>query len=190
VDSAIVTPDELLACAVNAMKRGGDALREVLEPSPLPVYAVDPEGLVIFANRACGGFAGRSPQPGQDRWCVTWKLFATDGSFLPHDRCPMAVAVKERRGVRGVEAFAERPDGSRARFRPLPTPVFDDDGELLGAVNILVDLSQEDQAKHLSGQASKCRRLARSIADARTAETLRLMAAEYEEKVRELRRPN
>lgn len=90
--------------------------------------------------------SGRTPQLG-DLWCVTWKLFNTDGSFLPHDQCPMAVALKENRPIRGVEAIAERPDGSRVPFTPYPTPLHDAEGNLVGAINMLVDITERKQAE-------------------------------------------
>jgi PAS domain S-box-containing protein len=37
--------------------------------------------------------------------------------------------------------IAERPDGSRARVIPYPTPLFDKNGELIGGINMLVDVS-------------------------------------------------
>lgn len=61
----------------------------------------------------------------QDRWCVTWKLFTNEGRPLPHDQCPMATAIRERRSIRGLTAIAERPDGRRVNFRPYRTPLFD-----------------------------------------------------------------
>jgi two-component sensor histidine kinase len=59
----------------------------------------------------------------------------------------MAVALKENRIVRGVEAVAERPDGVRTPFVPFPTPVRDDKGQLIGAVNMLVDVTERKQAE-------------------------------------------
>jgi PAS domain S-box-containing protein len=53
----------------------------------------------------------------------------------------MAVALREKHPVRGLEAFAERPDGRRVLFRAFPTPIFDAEGTLVGAVNMLVDQS-------------------------------------------------
>ena len=41
----------------------------------------------------------------------------------------MAVAIKEKREVRGEMAIAMRPDGSRKAFIPYPTPLFDEDGD-------------------------------------------------------------
>src|SRR6187200_2851904 len=78
--------------------------RALLDVLPVAVYATDPEGRITYFNRAAAELAGREPVIGQDRWCVTWRLFHADGTPLAHDQCPMAVALKERRAVRGVEA--------------------------------------------------------------------------------------
>jgi hypothetical protein len=51
---------------------------------------------------------------------------------LRHDACPMAVALKEGRSVRGAEAIAERPDGSRFWFTPFPTPIRNAAGDIVG----------------------------------------------------------
>ena len=59
----------------------------------------------------------------------------------------MAVALKENRQVRDAEAVAERPDGSRICFMPYPTPLRDDNGRLIGAVNMLVDITARKQAE-------------------------------------------
>jgi hypothetical protein len=51
----------------------------------------------------------------------------------------MAIALKENRPVRGVEAIAERPDGTRVSFVPFPTPLRDASGALVGGVNMLLE---------------------------------------------------
>ena len=94
-------------------------------------------------------FSGRVPELGTDSWCVTWKLYNTDGTPLPHDQCPMAVALKEKRAVLGCEAVAERPDGQRRVFTPYPTPLFDENGRLTGAVNMLVDITERKRAEDI-----------------------------------------
>src|SRR5581483_2227979 len=66
---------------------------------------------------------------------------------LPHDECPMAVALKEGRPIRDAEAVAERPDGTRVPFIPYPTPLRDEKGEIVGAINMLVDISERKQAE-------------------------------------------
>lgn len=183
-------PERIIDVAVAAARRGGETLAEALDQIPAAVYLTDAEGVVTHFNRACIELAGRQPTAREDRWCVTWRLYTEDGHYLPHDRCPMAVAIREARKVRGVRAVAERPDGSRIDFVPYPTPIFSEDGQLTGAVNLLIDLSDPRYTEFLRSQSARCRRLAASVSDARTEEILTAMAADYEEQVRQAARPH
>jgi hypothetical protein len=79
-------------------------------------------------------------------WCVSWKLYHPDGRPLPHDECPMAIALKEGRAV-NAEVVAERPDGTRAPLIPYPTPLRDSAGKIVEGVNIVVDVSERKQAE-------------------------------------------
>jgi PAS domain S-box-containing protein len=115
--------------------------RDVLEALPAAIYTTDAEGRITFFNQAAVAFSGRTPTIGTDEWCVTWRLYEEDGTPLPHDQCPMAVSLKEGRPIRGVQAIAERPDGTRVPFMPYPTPLFDPDGKVVGGINMPVDIS-------------------------------------------------
>jgi PAS domain-containing protein len=187
IHRAAATPEEMVGVALDAARRGARELHAVLAALPAPIYTTDSEGWITFYNRACIDFAGRTPAVGEDRWCVTWKLYAEDGSFLPHEDCPMAVAIRERRAVRGAVAAAERPDGTRVMFAPYPTPLIGEDGEIVGAVNILIDVTDHRQAGALRAQAMRCRRLAQSLTDREAVETLLAMASEYDAKAESLR---
>lgn len=183
----IPTAQEFLDLTLEALDEGDDRFRPVLDALPVPVYLTDAAGLVTYWNEACIDFAGREPELGQDRWCVTWRIHTTDDEHLPHDRCPMAVAVREQREIRGEVAIAMRPDGRRKAFTPYPTPLFDNDGQLKGAVNLLIDVSDE-QADALEQQAERCHRLSAAVSDRHTAELLRGMARGYERNAAALRR--
>jgi PAS domain S-box-containing protein len=122
-------------------------LRDILDAIPAAIYTTDAKGAITYYNEAAVEMSGRRPQLGQDKYCVTWKLFWPDGTPLPHDQCPMAQALKDGLPVRGVEAVAERPDGSRVPFIPYPTPLRDADGNVVGAINMLVDISQRKEAE-------------------------------------------
>jgi PAS domain S-box-containing protein len=124
-----------------------ERFRQLLEALPAAVYTTDSEGRITYYNKAAADMAGRTPELGSDQWCVTWRLFDADGSPLPHDQCPMAVTLRENRPVRNVEALAERPDGTRVPFLPYPTPLRDCNGALVGAVNMLVDISERKKAE-------------------------------------------
>jgi PAS domain-containing protein len=169
----------LLDTALGAIS-SGDGFHAVLDAMPVPVYLTDADGAVTYWNQACVDFAGRVPQLGQDRWCVTWKIYTTSGEFLPHDQCPMAEAIRGRRAIRGAVAIAERPDSSRRAFTPYPTPLFDDAGNFTGAVNMLVDVTDE-QTEVLADQARRCRRLAGYTHDRAASEVLDHMAEDYEQ---------
>src|SRR3954453_23471818 len=66
---------------------------------------------------------------------------------MAHAECPMAIALREDREVRGYEAVAERPDRTRVSFVPYPTPLHDTSGQLVGAVNVLVDVTERRRAE-------------------------------------------
>src|SRR6185312_7806923 len=55
-------------------------------------------------------------------------------------------AIKEKRTITGMEAIAERPDGTRVSFMPFPSPILDSVGNLAGAVNMLVDITERKTA--------------------------------------------
>jgi PAS domain S-box-containing protein len=105
------------------------------------VYVTDAEGRITYYNKAAVELWGYRPPLGDSRWCGSWRLYWLDGTPMPHDECPMAMAIKENRAITGVEAIAERPDGSRVRFMPFPKPLHDETGALVGAVNMLVDVT-------------------------------------------------
>ena len=114
---------------------------QLLEALPAAIYTTDALGRITFYNQAAVAFAGRMPALGEE-WCVSWRMFQTDGTPLPHSQCPMAVAIHEQRPIHGAEAIAERPDGSRIAFAAHPTPLFDETGVMVGAVNMLVDVTE------------------------------------------------
>jgi PAS domain S-box-containing protein len=136
-----------LTIAQDKLRQNEQQFRQVLDALPAAVYTTDANGVVTYFNPAAEKMAGRTPVVGKDEWCVTWKIYTPDGKFLPHDQCPMAVALRENRPVRGVEAVAERPDGVRTPFLPFPTPIRNGNGDLVGAINMLVDVTERKQSE-------------------------------------------
>ena len=116
--------------------------RELLEALPAAIYATDAAGRITYYHRAAVDLWGRRPEPGDDQWCGSWRLYWPDGTPMAHDECPMAVALREERPIRNAEAVAERPDGTRVPFLPYPTLLRDSAGAVVGAVNMLVDITE------------------------------------------------
>lgn len=119
---------------------------EILAALPAAIYTTDAAGRITFYNEAAAALWGQRPELGKTEFCGSWKLYWVDGTPMPHDECPMALTLKEKRPVRGMTAVAERPDGSRVTFIPYPTPLFDESGILIGAMNMLVDITETSRA--------------------------------------------
>jgi PAS domain S-box-containing protein len=130
-----------------ALRDGKQRLLELLEALPAAVYTTDAAGRITFYNQAAVDLWGHEPELGESEWCGSWRLRWPDGAPMPHEQCPMAVALKENRPIRDAEAVAERPDGTRVPFAAYPTPLRDASGALVGAVNMLVDITHHKQAE-------------------------------------------
>ena len=124
----------------------------------------DAAGRITFYNEAAAALWGCKPELGKSEWCGSWKLYWPDGTPLPHDECPMAVTLKTGRPVRGVEAVAERPDGTRVPFMPYPTPLRDASGSARSAPSTCWSTSPRPSAPSTPG--SGCRAIVESSDDA------------------------
>src|SRR5260370_26693143 len=100
---------------LNGRGRDSDA---ILQSLPVAVYTTDAAGRITFYNEAAAQLWGVRPELGKSEFCGSWKLYWPDGTPLPHHDCPMALALREKRPIRGMEAVAERPDGTRVPFIP------------------------------------------------------------------------
>jgi hypothetical protein len=114
---------------------------EVFKQFTSAVYTTDSDGWLNYYNEAAAELWGYRPELGKTRWCGCWRIFTPDGALLPPDQCPMAVALKEGRAVRGVQAVLERPDGTRIPFMPYPTPLRDASGVVVAGANVLLKLA-------------------------------------------------
>jgi PAS domain S-box-containing protein len=119
-----------------------EAYRKLFQMLPAAVYMTDHEGYITFYNAAAKELWGREPDLHKDRWYGSSKIYKTDGSKLLPEECPIAIALRERRPVSGFEIIIERPDGTRRHIMPSPKPFFDESGNLAGAVNVLMDVTE------------------------------------------------
>jgi PAS domain S-box-containing protein len=154
---------EQLSSAHQALQENEARFREIIDSLPTAIYSTDADGRLTHFNPACVEFSGRMPELGTDRWCITWKLFNADGSPLPLDSCPMAIALKEGRSLRGIEAIAERPDGSRIWFTPYPTLLRNAAGVVVGGINMLVDITDRKLAQQQKDQELRDTKLLQHI---------------------------
>ena len=141
-----VNIQHLVTSTVGAAETAGFPIADLLQALPAAVYITDVDGRITFYNDAAAELWGHRPVIGDSQWCGSWKLRHPDGRPMPHEECPMAVALREEREIRWGQAIAERPDGSLVPFMAYPTPLRDASGAMIGAVNTLVDLSSQNRA--------------------------------------------
>ncbi len=138
-----------------ARRKDERRFQEMIDALPEAIYTTDADGHLTYFNPAAVEFSGREPELGSDRWCVTWALYHPDGTPMPHHESPMAVALKEGRSIRGAKGIAERPDGERVWFEAYPSPLRDDDGRVVGAINMLVDVTERKRTERLQEEQNR-----------------------------------
>lgn len=151
--SARAADDETVVSMADA-PRHRETLRErerrfraLLNALPAAVYTTDADGRLTYYNEAAAEIWGERPTPGIRAWGGSWKLYWPDGTPMADGDSPMAVALREDRAVRGMEGICERPDGTRVPFIPYPTPLHDEAGRLVGAVNMMIDITEQKRAE-------------------------------------------
>ena len=143
--------------------------RQLIQSLPAAIYICDAEGFITLYNKKAVELWGKEPVIGKDVWCGSCKIFDADGKPLPMDKFPMAITLKEGRPVEGEEIIIERPDGTRSYVQPYPKPLFDESGKLVGAVNMLVDISDQ---KLYDEKMAKLAAIVHSSDDAIVSKTL------------------
>jgi PAS domain S-box-containing protein len=135
--------------AAKAPASNDSEFHRLLDALPAGAYTCDAEGLITYYNQHAVELWGRAPalNDSNDRFCGSFKLFAKDGTPIAHNECWMALALRERKEYNGQEIIVERPDGARATTLAHANPFIDSAGTLLGAVNVLVDISARKKAE-------------------------------------------
>jgi PAS domain S-box-containing protein len=136
--------------AQHQLRESEARFRGLIEMLPVGVYACEaPSGTVTFYNDQAARLWGRAPTKGDtdQRFCGAFKLYSTDGTFMPHERSPMAAALREGRRFRNQEVTIERPDGSRITALVNIDPITDAGGNVVAAVNTFLDMTALKRAQ-------------------------------------------
>ncbi|NNE01046.1 MAG: response regulator [Pirellulaceae bacterium] len=121
----------------------------LLQKLPAAAYSCDADGLITYFNSRAEELWGRSPTLNDpvDRFCGSFRLFSPDGKTIQHENCWMALALRNQRDYEGEEILIERPDGSRRSVLAYATPFREDSSNIVGAVNVLIDITDRKQAQ-------------------------------------------
>ena len=155
------TLDSMLNAAIQQPREDQNGEREeryraLFEMGPVAVYSCDASGVIDNFNARAAELWGRAPAPGDtdERFCGSYKLFLPDGTYTPHDECPMAQVVSGRMAeVRDQEVLIERPDGSRVTVIVNIRPLTNQRGEVTGAINCFYDITERKRLEEALRQS-------------------------------------
>jgi PAS domain S-box-containing protein len=135
----------LAEATTKELRESEERFRTLFELCPAAVYSCDRSGVIQNFNRHAAMMWGREPVLGaaDERFCGSFKLFRPDGSFMPHDQCPMAEVLSGKLlEVIDAEVRVERPDGSRITCVVNIRPLKNQRGEVTGAINCFYDVTE------------------------------------------------
>jgi PAS domain S-box-containing protein len=148
-----------------ALQVSEEKYRSLIQSLPAAVYTCGREGHIQLYNAAAVELWGREPEIGKELWCGSHRAFNPDGSPLELNQCPMARTLREGKAMRGEEIIIERPDGTRRNVLPYPDPIFDAEGRMTGAVNMLLDITERKRTEMLLRDAKDAAELANQSKD-------------------------
>lgn len=134
----------------NALDEKEGRYRTLFDLAPVAVYSCDASGVIRDYNNRAAELWGRKPKRGDtdERFCGSFKLYRPDGSFMPHEQCPMNdVLTGKVPGTHDAEVHIERPDGSRIIVIVNIAPLKDDRGKITGAINCFYDVTERKHAE-------------------------------------------
>ena len=133
-----------------AVRWNEERYRTLFDLGPVAVYSCDASGVIQEFNRRAVELWGREPAAGDTdkRFCGSFKLFRTDGRFMPHEKCPMAEVVAGTLSeVCDEEVVIERPDNSRITVVVNIRPLKSDRGAIIGAINCFYDITTRKETE-------------------------------------------
>ena len=139
--------EALLKAGNEQLRTQKETFRRLLGSLPAAIYTTDNAGCITYCNQAAVDLWGTRPELGKDRWSDLWRLRYSDGTPVPLDDRPTQIVLNEGRAVQGREALLERPNGSLVPIMPCPAPLFDEQGKVIGVVNMQIDLTERKQAE-------------------------------------------
>jgi PAS domain S-box-containing protein len=149
-----------------SLRLSEERYRHLVQVLPAAVYTCDDQGHILLYNQAAVELWGRRPEIGKEKWCGSWRLFDPDGTPVPLESCPMALAIQDGQESSAKELIVERPDGSRSSVMVYPHRTTDATGAVTGAVKMLVDITERKRAEESLRQSRNAERTHREQLEA------------------------
>jgi PAS domain S-box-containing protein len=119
--------------------------RNLIESMPAAVYTVDKEGYIDMYNKNAVQLWGRRPEERKDKWWLARKLFDINNNELLPEETPIAKALRENKEIT-AELMMETNEGIKNVIAD-PRPLHDAEGNVTGALNMIIDITDRKNAE-------------------------------------------
>ncbi|PYI92942.1 MAG: histidine kinase [Verrucomicrobia bacterium] len=134
--------------AEEEVRAGAMRYRTLFELVPVAVYMTDADGVMQEYNQRAVEMWGRTPNRNDEKFCGSFKIYYPDGTFMPHEQCPMARVLRgEKLDPSELEIVVEQENGAKRNVVVAPRTLKDDEGRILGAINCLHDITNRKRAE-------------------------------------------
>lgn len=133
---------------------------------PVACYACDCTGVITDYNRRAVELLGREPQA-TDRFTVAHKVLDVQGNALAPETTGTASLLKSGLTQINREIVIERPDGKRVTVLSNVAPLFDEGGNMIGAIDVLQDITDRrwlEEARRVAERVRASARVATEVA--------------------------
>jgi PAS domain S-box-containing protein len=115
----------------------------ILNVIPAAAYTCDAAGQITYFNSMAELVWGRAPKlrDAGELYCGSHQMYLSDGTPITHKECWMALALLGGSTYHGREIVIERRDGSRTLGMAYAHPVRNAQGQVIGAVNLVADIT-------------------------------------------------
>jgi PAS domain S-box-containing protein len=161
----------VLTALFAALKRSNELLRskeagfrQLLEALPAAIQTTDTAGRITYCNQAAVDLWGVRPKVGRDTLHSLYRLYYQDGTPISDLAEPLRASLCAGAKLRGQELILERTDGKRIPIISSPSPLSDEAGGVVGAVQMYLDISERKRAEEALGERNAQFELAQKAA--------------------------
>jgi PAS domain S-box-containing protein len=123
-------------------------LRAIIENAPEAILVTDADGRIVLSNPVADRLYGRPVPYGLEfESQAQFTLCLADGTPCPPDRVPLTRSALEGTTTKSAEMVIVWKDGHWRDLLVSTAPIRDAEGELSGAVGVLQDITELEQAK-------------------------------------------
>jgi len=143
----------------------GGSRRQFFECLPVACYACDCSGTITDYNRRSVELWGRAPQE-TDRFTGAHKVLDAQGGLLTPETTTTAFLIQSGLPQLSKELVIERPDGKRVTVISNAAALLDEEGKIIGALDVLQDITDRrwsEDARRVAERVSASARIAMEV---------------------------